>query len=196
VIRGRTELIAREADDEFADHAREAIEAADRIISTAANAAEIREVVDARDATVSVDLRNAVTMAVSQVSDSYPDAEVTVDGLPDVTLSVHPRFGYAVRHAVENGIEHHDGSDPQVSVSGRREAGGVAVEVEDRGPGIPDVEVEPLDAGEETQVAHGSGAGLWVLDRVVRYSGGAVDFESDDDGTTVRIRLGPSAVVE
>jgi signal transduction histidine kinase len=66
---------------------------------------------------------------------------------------------------------------------------GVVIEIEDDGPGIPESELDPLAAGGETQLVHGSGAGLWIVDRVVRYSGGTVEFDSSESGTVVRLIL-------
>lgn len=56
------------------------------------------------------------------------------------------------------------------------------------GPGIPDHELAALDRRGETDLTHGSGAGLWLLYTTVLESRGSVSFETEE-GTTVRIRL-------
>jgi signal transduction histidine kinase len=99
-----------------------------------------------------------------------------------------------VRHAVENGIEHDDSDEPHVEVRAAALDNGAVIEVEDDGPGIPESEIEPLVAGEETRLVHGSGAGLWILDRVVQYSGGTVEFDTDSDGTVVRLIVDQTAL--
>ena len=54
----------------------------------------------------------------------------------------------------------------------------VAVRVEDDGPGIPDEQVTVLERGRETALEHTSGLGLWLVDWIVRASGGTVSFEA------------------
>jgi len=186
VIRGRAELLAEEGSD--TDHARRIVDTADEILSTATNAQQIRRIVDRRGEFVSTRADVLVRSAVEEVAADYPDAEIGVDTLPAVELSVHPHFEYAVRHAVENGIEHHSG-EPHVVVRAATLETGVVIEIEDDGPGVPESELDPLAAGEETQLVHGSGAGLWIIDRVVEYSGGTVEFDSSESGTVVRLIL-------
>lgn len=145
--------------------------------------------IDRRGETQTVDISRTVESAVQSVTDTYPEASVTVDASVNTEVEVHPDFERAVRHAVQNGVEHGDGDTDPVTVAVRRGDDGVEVTVDDRGPGIPSGELEPLRNGTETQLSHGTGVGLWVIDRVVRYSGGTVNFETSDNGTTVRIIL-------
>lgn len=184
VIRGRAELLASEASD--TDHAQRIVDTADEILSTATNAQQIRRVVDRRGEFVSTQADALVRSAVGEVADDYPDAEIGVGPLPAVELEVHPHFEYAIRHAVENGVEHQSG-EPHVVVRAATVDTGVVIEIEDDGPGVPASELDPLAAGEETQLVHGSGAGLWIVDRVVEYSGGTVEFDSSESGTVVRL---------
>ncbi len=186
VIRGRAELLASETSD--TDHAQRIVDTADEILSTATNAQQIRRVVDRRGEFVSAQTDALVRSAVEKVADDYPDAEIGVGPLPAVELEVHPHFEYAIRHAVENGVEHQSG-EPQVVVRAATLNTGVVIEIEDDGPGVPESELDPLAAGEETQLVHGSGAGLWIVDRVVEYSGGTVEFDSSESGTVVRLIL-------
>ena len=68
--------------------------------------------------------------------------------------------------------------------------GWVAIEIEDNGAGIPADEIEVLTAGEETELHHGSGIGLWVVHWVVTRYGGDLAFEHPaDGGSLVRITL-------
>ncbi|MFB6243194.1 MAG: GAF domain-containing protein, partial [Halobaculum sp.] len=165
VIRGRAGIIVDTGPPDCVDHAESIVETADKILSTAANATEIREVVDRRDEYRTMRVDDVIRSAVSEVREEYTGATVAVEELPSTELAVHPHFEYAVRHAVENGIEHDDSDEPRVEVRAAALDNGAVIEVEDDGPGIPESEIEPLVAGEETRLVHGSGAGLWILDR-------------------------------
>ncbi|MEZ3117304.1 GAF domain-containing protein [Halobaculum sp. MBLA0147] len=194
VIRGRASLIQEAGSSELSSHADEIVSAADRIISTADHASEIREVVNQRREKATLQLDRIVSRVVSSLTETHPGADISLGDIPPVEVSVHPQFELAIRHAIENGVQHQSGSRPHVEIDARHSAGHLTIEVRDDGPGIPESELEPLVAGEETQVVHGSGAGLWIIDRVVDYSNGVVDFDMSDSGTTVRITLGRAAI--
>ncbi|MEZ3142802.1 GAF domain-containing protein [Halobaculum sp. MBLA0143] len=187
VVRGRAEMIVERGPAECAQHAERIVDTAQQVLSTAEHAKEIREVVNRRDERAQASLREIVDAATTAVD--APDGEVHVGELPAATVSVHPHFDAAVRHAVENGIEHTDTETPRVEVTAQTDDDRTVIEISDDGPGIPEAEVEPLRAGEETRLVHGSGAGLWIVDRVIRYSGGTVAFDTTGEGTTVRIVL-------
>ena len=62
------------------------------------------------------------------------------------------------------------------------------VTVADDGPGIPENTVEVLARGEETQLTHGDGLGLWLVYWVVSLLGGSIEVDTPTSGGT-RIRL-------
>jgi signal transduction histidine kinase len=194
-IRGRAEVIAGRADGPVAGQARQIIETSDELLSTTEHAREMREAVDRREERTEIDLSRAVRTAVEGVRADHPSASIHVDA-DALCLQAHPDLSRAIRHAIENGVEHNDGPEPTVRVSTTRATDGVTLAVADDGPGIPDHELEPLSAEEETALSHGSGVGVWLIDRIVRYSGGSVAFDVDERGTTVSMRFDRSAVVE
>ena len=56
----------------------------------------------------------------------------------------------------------------------------------DDGPGIPDWELESLDAGTESPLQHSTGLGLWQLSWAVTTLNGDVSFDTTD-GTAVEM---------
>jgi len=96
-----------------------------------------------------------------------------------------------VLHLVENGLEHGVKADPsaeQVRINTYEADGKTVIEVEDDGPGIPEDELAVLDRHGESALEHGSGVGLWLVDRIVEYSEATIEFETRP-GTTARIHL-------
>lgn len=61
--------------------------------------------------------------------------------------------------------------------------------VEDDGPGIPDLETQPIDRSEETSLEHANGTGLWLVKWIVDASDGALSFERTAGGTRVVIEF-------
>jgi len=118
------------------------------------------------------------------------DADVTVTA-PEATASIdRERCRYALRHLVENAVEHNDGESPRVVVRGERGESGVRFVVADDGPGIPESERAVIEAGEEAPLEHASGLGLWGANWAVQTAGGSLSFdESDLGGTAVTVTL-------
>lgn len=186
VIKGVATVIAEAGNEQSADNATHIIERCDALESTADNAREMRQIVRNRDEAFSVTLDTAVENAIETIQAKYPAASVTCSLDASPTVTAHSGLTTAVRHLIENAIEHTDTSTVRVRVFD--EDSSVGVEVADNGPGIPDTEIETLMQHGESALEHGSGAGLWIVDRVVEYSDGNLEFDTED-GTTVTIRF-------
>jgi nitrogen-specific signal transduction histidine kinase len=156
---------------ELGEKARRAAEALD-------DAREAREVIVA-------------DLVATVVAELDGDDVVTVDVPGDLCLRTDDRnLQLVLRSLIENALEHGGGS-ATVAYAGATDDGRAALlEVRDDGPGLPDHEREVIAAGEESELAHGSGMGLWLARWGTTALGGDVTFETPDDGgTSVRLRL-------
>lgn len=190
-IQGFAATIERTADEESAALARRIVERCHELDTTVEHAREMRKIVRSRDETATVSIRNAVEHAIAVVRDEFPSATVRVTADTDARVDAHPAIATGIRHLVENGIRHRppDSEDPpRVDVTVSETDDGVAVEVTDDGPGIPESELDILDQHRESALEHGSGAGLWIIDRVVEYSDATLTFETGE-GTTATIQF-------
>jgi signal transduction histidine kinase len=117
------------------------------------------------------------------------DASITTD-VDDVVLSVHPQLSVALEELVENAVDHGNGCAPTtVRVTSSTTPGCVVVAVEDDGPGIPDDELDVLEAGEETDLLHSSGIGLWLVKMIVGRFDGRLEIETGDWGTKIAVHV-------
>ena len=117
------------------------------------------------------------------------ERRVAIDADEGVVVRSNPEILVAVvRELVANAVEHTDGR-VSVVAEDRGPDAPLAVRIADEGPGIPDHEVEPLAAGEETALSHGSGLGLWLVQWGVERLGGTLSFDADEAGTTVTVAL-------
>jgi len=176
--------------DEMLDRTDALRECADQLDRWGKQAREIEAMLETDDRHQSaVDLVPVVREVVSEFRRSHPDAEITTR-LPDTaTASVHSSLEDAITELLENAIQHND-DHPHVGVELARTDDGVELAVVDDGPGIPEGERKVLDEEVETDLTHGSGLGLWLVNWAVRASGGEVSFEADrSGGSEVRIDL-------
>ncbi|MFB6105594.1 MAG: sensor histidine kinase [Halobacteriaceae archaeon] len=137
-----------------------------------------------------VELAPLVESVAADVREARPDASVTVDVPEGLRVAASDHLRTAVAHLVENGVEHHDGNRPRVTVTASAAGGEARVVVADDGPGIPAVE-RAVVAGERdvSQLTHGSGLGLWVAKWIVETHGGRLAFADADAGGTVTLHL-------
>lgn len=136
------------------------------------------------------DLTQVIPRVVANLSDVTEGIDVTT-ALPEVaSVEANPVFEEAIAELIENAVEHNDSEAPAVSIEVRPDRGlahFVEVRIADNGPGIPRRELDPLESGEENQLLHLSGMGLWFVEWTVRHSGGRLRFEDREDGGTVAI---------
>jgi PAS domain S-box-containing protein len=192
VVLGRTNILLDELTGQPATHA-EIIEAnASKLLGTVEAASDARKVINQDIVRKPVDAVSMLQDELDAIENSF-DGAITTD-LPDerfVLADTPLRRGFY--HLLTNAVEHNDAANPQLSVrvtDATDRVGWVAIEIEDNGPGIPPEELDVLTAGEETDLNHGSGIGLWVVNWVVTRYGGELSFETPPDGgSLVRITL-------
>jgi len=98
----------------------------------------------------------------------------------------------AIGNIVDNAVEadHHEGEPAGVRVVVRRTGNGPAVEIEDRGPGIPAEIKDTMFTDYKTTKRHGMGIGLSFVKRVLDLHGFSILIDSEEGkGTTVEVRL-------
>jgi len=130
---------------------------------------------------LSVALDDLVENAVEHSSTS-PDSQAHEDAVEHGSTSS--------RGDPDATVEHGD-PPTTVTVSGRRTGEWVELSVADDGPGIPDEEIAALsDDADTSQLSHGSGLGLWLVDWLATSLGGEVTFDDNDPrGSVVTLRL-------
>ena len=138
-----------------------------------------------------VDLVPILREELEALRSTHPDVTVEVSIPESARVVGDGSLAFAVREVLENAIEHHDSPEEcTITVDLRRDSDGVALEIADDGPGIPPEELEALRRETETQLAHASSIGLWLVTWVCRLHGGSVEFASEpDEGTSVRMRF-------
>lgn len=184
---GYANTIVSEAGEPISGYAAEIVEDCKELEQTAENAREMRNVVQNRDQMTTVSLATAVRAAAASVEQEFSGVELVshISATPDVTA--HPEFGTAIRHLIRNGFQHNDSETPRVEVVVEHRRDGLAVEVTDNGSGIDAYPLEVLERHGESALEHGSGVGLWIVDRIVKYSEAALTFETDGTGTVATI---------
>jgi len=179
VIKSNAEAIRAEMGSHHAVTIRNS---ADQLEELSATARATDRLLSRRPRTSNGDLSDAVRNVIP--SDVEPT--VTLD-LPETAPLVTDweALDRALESAIRNAIKH---ARESVGITVEEVPQGFAVRISDDGPGIPDAELDSLDAETETQLQHSTGLDLWQLKWAVTKANGNLSFETGD-GTTVRITI-------
>ncbi|MEA1931346.1 MAG: histidine kinase N-terminal 7TM domain-containing protein [Euryarchaeota archaeon] len=108
----------------------------------------------------------------------------------DLVIETNPQLLRSLfANLIENGLEHSETNKPAVTVDVVVDCHSARFDIRDNGPGIPAHELDVIDEGEETDLEHGSGIGLWLVTWASTALGGSVSFDTGEDGTTVTVTL-------
>ncbi|GAA0210829.1 sensor histidine kinase [Halobaculum roseum] len=186
VIRGHARLMAEELDDDSAGDV--VLDHVDSLLELSEKARTLDRIRAAEPDHESIQVSTLVERVAGGVAARYPAASVSVKSDTAVTADVLPSFGRAVEELVENAVEH-GGEEPTVTVAVETSPGAVEVRVVDDGPGLPEYEVNVLNAGRESPLLHGSGLGLWLARWVATGHGGSLEATDTDGGTTMTVTV-------
>lgn len=136
------------------------------------------------------DLLPLVSRLVSSQRDAHPDATIDVNASNVEPVRIPATIREALQELVDNAIRATDHPDPHVVVRlSRPDDDWVEIDVVDNGPGMPEMEAEVLETGEETPLNHGQGLGVWMVRMLVTQVGGDVSVDVTDYGTCVSLQI-------
>ncbi|MFB6310338.1 MAG: histidine kinase N-terminal 7TM domain-containing protein [Salinirussus sp.] len=190
VVRANIDVASREVGSGTAD---DALERAERktgeVIELGEKARTIERLLET-DGSEAEAVPLAALLAELREEYASPAADIRIDIPEDLRIQGNRSTLHAVfENLLENAIEH-GGSTIDVDCSAPPDPSGrVTVSVRDDGPGIPEHERRPIQVGEETALEHGSGLGLWIVSWGIAALGGDLEFDSDADGTIIRLTL-------
>ena len=201
VVSGYASLLQEAVDDDELQEYATAIEAnADALIKLSDEAETVRHLFQ-RDSTsdVNCDIGESLAELAADFDDEYPESEITVTVPGPVEVRADSRLKAAIREAVDNAVVHNDQTPPEVTIdvwlSEAIDSGEwVEIMIADNGPGIPEDEQETLQLDEETQLRHGTGLGLWLIEWTMASFGGEMAISNNEPrGSIITLRL-PSTV--
>lgn len=190
IIKGNAELAA-ESETNTTAPLQTVIEEADRLYEIAEKAQKLEGMQASRESlSQSTDISVLLESKAMKLANSHPDVNIATDIPEHLFAEVGVGFEEAIDNVLSNAIEHNDTEAPEIHIEGLQENGNVKIRIGDNGPGIPEDEIRPLRAGEETALQHTSGLGLWLVYSVIDELGGELRFSATEPrGTVVEISV-------
>lgn len=140
-----------------------------------------------------VDVVSVIRERVVSARTTFPDASISVDCPDEAWVTADTLLPVALDNLITNAVRHNDADVPELRITVKADPASnsrVEIRMADNGPGIPDRELDVLEAGAESALQHGSGMGLWIVKWFVDSNGGELTFESSEvGGTEVAMKL-------
>ncbi|ATW87508.1 PAS domain S-box-containing protein [Halohasta litchfieldiae] len=186
VIRGHTEIMAEQLDDTQSGET--ALRNIDKLIGLGQKARELEQVISETADRNPTDIAALIEYVVERVTQSHPNASISVDCDDDISVAVLANFERAIMELVENAAKH-CGEAPTVTVTVDSLPNALEIHVADDGPGLSEQERTVLREGAETPLVHGSGLGLWLTHWIIDSHDGSVETTVTDQGTTMTVSI-------
>lgn len=173
--------------------AEEGLTATDELLGLSQTARELATETRPEATDTPISVTDTIADTVESLEQDYPDARLSTDVTTEWMVPGTVQLDRALRELCENAIRHCDQAIPEVEVSceqAPQRDDWVAIIVADNGPGIPKDQQAILENGEETDLEHGNGLGLWTVQWIVTIAGGDLEIDTcADRGTVVTIHL-------
>ncbi|MFC7042008.1 PAS domain S-box protein [Halonotius sp. GCM10025705] len=195
VIEGNATLLSETVADEEARWFVEAIEErATELAALSEKASTVRSLFEQEppsDARYPIDdLFEAVT---AEFEEAHPEATIKTELSGALAVRADSRLRVALEELLTTTLSYNDETTPAITVTATpaadRSEEWVEITVTDNGLGVPEHEWRAIEQGEETQLQHGSGLGLWLVHWTVSLLGGEVRIEGSDIGTQMVLTL-------
>lgn len=197
VVTGHAEILTSVEDEEIKKHAEVIKKKSEHLVSLGE---EVRSIDQELNRTSrrkrQVNVQRVVNEVVKEIHEQYSEATFRVSA-DELFIVGNSLFRTAVRHIIENAVEHNHRPESDVIVKVEcliNDDEMVEIRVTDNGPGIPKGEREVIGNGVETQLDHISGLGLWMVKWIMDSINGEVSFTDGDlSGTEVVLQAHPSS---
>jgi signal transduction histidine kinase len=194
VIKGYIEMV--DGDEEVDSDYLSIVERnVDRMIELSDKSNHLRNIaLDGSEAVQPIELHRLLDERIAVLREGHPDVVVNADLSGTVFVRAHSHLGVGLDELLENAVVHNDSPTPTIWISVRSEDERVEVDIADNGSGIPEVEREVVEKGEERPLFHSQGIGLWVARAAVVESGGEIRIvDNEPHGSIARISLPKAA---
>lgn len=190
VIQSHAELI-RAGQKDAIQRARQIIVKSEQLIALTEKERLITELLAERPQKQEINLPAVLERCTVVARQDHPDAGITVECPPELTVTASQRFELAIDELVRNALTHSDAAAPAVSVTVAVTDEETTITVADDGPPIPEMErAALLGQSYEDPLYHGSGLGLWLVSLIVTRSEGTITYEErEPTGNRITITL-------
>jgi signal transduction histidine kinase len=186
VIQGYTTLLGERDDgpDEYLDPIERR---SDAIASLIEDVKELADLFSGQRMPVPIDVSTVLLREVEAARSTHDAATFDVDVPPELYVMATGAVSAVFANLLQNAVQHHDGSEPTVTVSAERTPRTVSIHIADDGPGIRDDVKEHLF---DSPIESGEGRGIALVKTLMNHYGGTVSvYDNGPRGTEVVVEF-------
>ncbi|MEF8894351.1 histidine kinase N-terminal 7TM domain-containing protein [Halodesulfurarchaeum sp.] len=188
VVRGHSTLLQEDDPDNLTKIGKTIEEKTNNLLTISEKAIELNKIFNSSSTVERVDLNAMVDEIVSPLVDQYPDTTIRTDISAGEFTTDSRILSLVLEEVITNAVVH-SGDAPEVTIDAKHRTENLELVITDDGPGIPQMEIDPIITGEETNLEHASSIGLWLIYWGTELLKGNVEFVTAGEGTTVRLVL-------
>ena len=191
-LRGYVDLLASDTEtDTREQHAATIRDILDKWERMANKTQELQNILTSESALASHQSAQQIAEDIqAKKEDEHANANITITADHNIESQIPSDLEKAISELVENAITANDTEHPSVQISvSQPDERWVEVCVSDTGPGLPEMEKNLLETGEETPLSHGQGLGLWMVRALVTRAGGSISVDTSGDGSEIRLEV-------
>ena len=198
VIVGHADMIQNRTENESVRNSADLIiDRGDELVEISQSARDTEEILNLEAESQQHTSLGPVIQTVCESVDSDYECEFRYDDPDDVVVPMtEGAIKVVLRELAENAVKHNDDENPSVTIEAQYEPDElypIQLSVIDNGPGIPELEREVIESGDETSLDHASGVGLWIIRWISTSAGGKLSIaDREPHGSIVSLSL-PSA---
>lgn len=200
VIQGNLRAIA---DDTSQPQHEARLAAANRSVDQLLGMSEKLTVIDtmypAETTSSPINLRAVLEPEITRIQTEHPEITIQTAVPEDLWISGDLELAHAIRECFNNAIQHYDDdlNSLTLDITATKTESDVILRIQDNGPGLPPTDLQAIQAGNETNLTHLTGVGLWLVSWVCQTHNGALELETDgDSGTVVELHFEPASPLQ
>jgi PAS domain S-box-containing protein len=182
VIRGHGGILADSDNADSTELGETIKQYSDELIALSEKARKLEQTARSEGESTRIDPASLLTKVIESYREEYPEVTFNLSVQTNRDIFAGREIEDAVSELIENAVTHNEAPEPRVTVSVRDDGESLLLTFEDTGPGIDEMEANVVSKGAETDLEHGSGLGLWLVNWIVTRYGGSFQIEGDGDG--------------
>lgn len=188
IILGYADNLANDLDDELANDARLIRGKARNVARLGKKARQIEQTLATDRDRFPVDVSVLASEAIESIREDHPEATLTTSIPAEAWVQADEMLTVVIENLLENAAEH-SSEHVEIDLCVETADETIIINVSDTGPGIPPQEMMALES-DETDLDHGSGLGLRLVQWLVDHYDGSITFaDREPRGTVVTIEL-------
>lgn len=192
VIMGHTDIIQTKNCNNIHNNMNKIDDSTSKLLNISKKSQRIEKVISNINNKTKFNSTKIINKSMRKFTNKDQNVNFNVNIIDSFEFTAHEQFILVINEIIENGIEHNQSIQKDVTITSVIDDESEKIIIEDNGTGIQNNEIEPIfNNTNETKLEHGSSLGLWLIKFITDLSDLEIEFINIDNGTKVIIETEP-----